>query len=690
MKPKPMTDDEINAIVASAIDGAISFIEAEIQPQRIKAQRYFDGKVDIGHEEGRSKVVATKCRDVVRAIKPSLMRVFLSHDRPVEFIPRTPQDVAAAEQATDYIQWKFNEANGFRLLNDVFHDAMVKKVGILKAYYEEYSEVDVNEYTGLTDEQFALIVQDPEIEVVEHSAAPEMGPDGVVFLHDAKVQRASTKGEICIKSVPPEEFFIDPEARSLDDFYICGHQREMRVGDLVDMGFDFDEVIELAGRDAQDEEDFGRRGWDDEADQKADPSMQPIRVTEAYMRMDADGNGAPRLYSFICAGAANKVLSREMCDEVPFAIFEVDPEPHTFFGRSIVDLVMNDQDAATMMLRGVLDNVALTNNPRMIVNDSQVNMDDLLNNEIGGIVRTKDINAVQPLAVPFIAATTLPALQYMDELTENKTGVSRASMGLDPDALQNTTATAVQATTMAAAGQVEVIARNLAEGGMRQLFRLMLRLVHKHVTPGEFMRLNGKFVPVDPRSWNVHMHLIANVGLGTGKHEMRAATLREALALQQQIWGQYGPTNGLVSMTQMRNTFADILAMSGIHNADRYVNPMDPEIEQQLLMQAAQAAQEQQGQATDPAQALMQAETMKAQTRAQVDMAKAEQDFQKFMIQHQWDQQKAAADDDRDRDKMTQDLLIKAAEIIGKYGTAVQVEQIKQMQAQPRQFGGMI
>jgi len=348
---------------------------------------------------------------------------------------------------------------------------------------------------------------------------------------------------------------------------------------------------------------------------------------------------------------------------------------------------MHDQDAATMMLRGVLDNVALTNNPRMIVNDAQVNMDDLLNNEIGGIVRTKDINAVQPLAVPFIASTTLPALQYMDEVIENKTGVSRASMGLDPDALQNTTATAVQATTMAAAGQVEVIARNLAEGGMRQLFRLMLRLVHKHVTPGEFMRLNGKFVPVDPRSWNVHMHLIANVGLGTGKHEMRAATLREALGLQQQIWGQYGPTNGLVSMTGMRNAFADILAMSGIHNADRYVNPMDPEIEQMLMAQAQQMAEQQQGEVTDPAQALLQAETMKAQTRAQVDMARAQLDLEKFQFKQQFEQAKAAADDDLARDKMDQELLVKAAEIIGKYGTSVEVERIKQMQAAPRQFG---
>ncbi len=687
MKPKPMTDDEIGNILSSAIDDATSFIESEIEPERIRAQRYFDGEVDIGHEEGRSKVVSTKCRDVVRMVKPSLMRVFLSHDKPVEFSPRKPEDVDAAEQATDYIQWKFNESNGFRILSDVFHDALVKKCGIMKAYYEESSEVEIDEYDGLTDEQFALVMADEEIEVLEHTEREEMGPEGPVVLHDAKVSRQNETGDIHVKSVPPEEFFIDGQARSLDDCYICGHQTEMRVGDLVAMGFEFDEVADLAGSEGIDEEDFERKGWDDEADDKADPSMRRIRVTEAYMRMDVEGTGVPRLYSFIAAGTVNKMLSYELCDEVPFAVFEVDPEPHAFFGRSIVDLVMTDQDAATSMLRGILDNVALTNNPRMLVNPRQTTMDDLMNNEIGGVVRTQDMNSVRELVVPFIAGTTLPAMQYLDEVIENKTGVTRASSGLDHDAMQNTTATGVAATMSAAAGQVEVIARNLAEGGMRQLFRLMLRLVHKHVDPGEMMRLNGKFVPVDPRSWNTHMDLRANVGLGTGQQEQRAATLRETLALQQGIWQNYGPSNGLVTMTKMRNTLADILAMSGIHNSDRYINPMDPETEQMLLQQAAEAAQMDQQGAGDPNQAFLQAEAMKAQGKQQTDMAKLQADMQKFMIDKQMEARKSAAEDDLSRDEMDQDLLVKAAELIGKYGTQVEVERIKQMQAQPRQYG---
>ena len=132
MEPKRLTDEEINDAVSLAVREAIDFVESDIAPDRIKAQRYFDGKCDLGYEDGRSKVVATKVRDTIRAIKPALMRVFLQSDKPVEFIPRTPQAVMAAEQATKYASYIFNRNNGFDVISDVFHDALVKKVGIAK------------------------------------------------------------------------------------------------------------------------------------------------------------------------------------------------------------------------------------------------------------------------------------------------------------------------------------------------------------------------------------------------------------------------------------------------------------------------------------------------------------------------------------------------------------------------------
>ena len=361
--------------------------------------------------------------------------------------------------------------------------------------------------------------------------------------------------------------------------------------------------------------------------------------------------------------------------EVPFAIFESDPEPHAFFGRSIADLIVEDQDASTAILRGVLDNIAMTNNPRLAMVEGQVNIDDLLNNEIGGIVRLKDQTAIQQLQVPFAAGQVLGAAQYYDQIIESKTGISRASMGLDPDALQAQTATAARLTASAAAGHIEVIARNLAEGGMTRMFKLMLKLLAENSPEEQMMRLSGgMFAPIDPRSWNTDMMISVHVGLGTGKEDERLAALQATFQTQLQFYQTGGPNNGIVSMTNIRNTLADILALAGVRNSDRYYQPMTPEIETQLIQMQQQAMMAAaQGQQDQQAQALVQAETIRAQAKAQSDMAKI-----------QLDAQKALAQDDRERDKMDQDLLIKAAEIIGKYGTAVDVENIRAMQREQR------
>jgi hypothetical protein len=682
-KPTPMTETDINGIVREALFDAVDFVESEIAPSRIKSQRYFDGEVDIGEEAGRSTVVATKVRDTVRAIKPSLMRVFLSTDRAVEYVPSGPKDVQFAEMATKYMQYKFSELGGYRIINDAFHDALVKKVGIVKAYWDTVSEQEIYEYNDINDQEYSVIVNEEGVDVIEHSVTEsieidQMGMQVQMPRHYLKISRTTERGDMVIESVPPEEFFVDRGAKRIEDSYVVAHRTQMRVSDLVAMGYDYDEVSELTGLSTADTtanaEEFERRGYDTAYTQEnvQDPSMRLVAVTEAYMKIDVDGTGVAQMQRCIMGGDDYQLLSYEPCSEVPFAVFEIDPEPHTFFGRSIADLLMNEQDASTMMLRGVLDNVALTNSPQREIVDGQVNIDDLLNNEIGGIVRTKAPGMIRDMAVPFVAGQTLVAIQYMDAEIESKTGVTRASSGLNPDAMQSTTAAAVNATIQAAAGQVEVMARNLAEGGMRRLFKLMLKLMVENVDEAVMMRMaGGNYQPVDPRSWNAKMDVTANVGLGTGREDQRSAALAQALQLQMQIYQGYGPSNGLVSMTNIRNTLADMLAIQGVRNSDRYFAPMDMQVEQQLQQQAAQ--QQQQPPVDQQAQAIIQAEQIKAQANKEVQMLKL-----------QIEAQKAIAADDRERDKMDQQLMTDAAKILGQYGSAVDVASVKQAQAAPR------
>jgi len=676
-----MTDDEVQDIASDAISGATSFVESEISQDRIKSQRYFEGEVDIGQEDGRSKIVATKVRDTIRAIKPSLMRVFLSSENPVEFVPTSQEDVASAEQATKYAHWKFQQLDGYKLLNDAIHDALVKKTGILKIWWQDNTEAVIHSYSNVTDEELSAIVNDDDVTVLELTTEMDMGLDETGMeverpMHNLKVSHEKTTGELKIEGVPPEEFLVDRNAKSVSDAYIVAHKTEMRVSDLVAMGYDFEQVSELSGLSSDstytDTEQFERMGYEQEDEENiSDVSMKQVQVTEAYMKMDKEGTGVAIMYRILMAGGENEVLECEPYGEVPFAVFEVDPEPHTFFGRSIADLIMNDQDSSTAMLRGMMDNVALTNSPRQGYVQGQVNVDDLMNNEIGGLVRMKSPAALVDIATPFVAGQVLTAMQYLDMAIEGKTGVTKASMGLDPDALQNTSATAARLQAQQGSAQIEVMARNIAEGGMKRLFKLMLELLVENSCEDTMMRLNGQFQPIDPRVWNTGMDMTVNVGVGTGQEGERHAALTQALQMQMQIWTQYGSGNGMVTMTGIRNTLGDMLALQGVRNVDRYFSPLTAEIEAELVQQQQQAAAE--NPELSEADALVQAEQYKADKKAEMDMMKM-----------QIEAQKALAVDDRERDELDQQLIIKAAEILGKYGTSVDTAKIKEAQQQAR------
>ena len=722
-----MSEQDIQSAITTAIESAIDYVDSDIAFQRERAQSYFDGNVDLEHEEGRSRVVSTKVRDVVRGAKPSLMRIFMANNKFVEFTPKGPEDVANAEQATAYCHWVFNKVGGYNVLSNAIHDSLVKKVGLVKVWWNTETIAKNYTYENLSDQEVQVLVNKEGVEVVEHRQDIEMEMDefGIDIernVHSMTITHKYEEGEMVIEGIPPEEFFIDGSAKSIDDAYICCHRSEKRAGDLIAMGFDPDVVENLSGTDedtligsVEKIQRFGQSIQDDEQVDN-DPSMRLVLVTEAYMRIDAEGDGIPTLHKFVCGGTDYEVLEMEPWDKVPFADFHVDPEPHAFYGRSLAELVINDQDTTTSVLRGILDNVALVNTPRLEVNEDMVEMDDVLNNEIGAIIRSEQIGSVNPLTVPFVAGSTLPALQYLDMLVEEKTGISKMSMGLNPDMLQNTSATAAALTAQAGAGQVEVMARNLAEGAKR-LFQLMLHVAIKNSPDEQMMRLNGQFVPVDPAVWDSSMDMEINVGLGTGQEDAKAAALIQTFQTQQQIWQTYGPQNGLVSMTQMRNTLADTLELSGFNNVDRYYAPMNPEIEQQLMAQIQeQAAQEAQmsGEQGDPmAQALIQAEQIKAQASMQGQQMKMQGKMQADQIKMQADMQVKAAQmqskqgqelaelqlkyrelqssNDLERDQMNQDLLVEAAKILGQYGTAVDVERVKIMQNAPRdEMGNML
>lgn len=688
MQPTKLTDEQIQSIVRLEVQAAQDFTESEVHDERIKARRYANGEVDLEVEEGRSRVKATTVRDAIRVVKPGLMRIFMQDD-PVQFAPKGMDDVNAAEQATEYVKHVFwNENSGYRVIYDGVDDALVEKTGIAKVYWDEQEETEYDEYSNLTPEQFALIEADPNVEITSSEQDEETG------FYAVEVAYTRTTGKAKIVSVAPEDFFVDGSATCVEDARVIGDRCEMTVGDVLAMGdYDLEEVIEHAGADASsmdDEAEFARGMDHTELEPNTpDATQRPILVTDVYMSMDVDGTGKPRCWRLTCIGHHYHVLDREPADQVPYVVGSIDPRPHAFFGTALADLLIDDTDAQTSLRRALVDNVQMVNSPRWVVNTQLGgSVEDAANNEIGAILRADSPGAYEPIATPPTASAILPAMEYYDATIEAKTGVSRAAAGIDADALVNTSATAANLANQAQTAAVELMARNFAETFMRPLFRKLLKLIRQHSDPNQMVRMNGQFVQVDPRSWNADMDVVVNVGLGANRQEERAQALMETLDMQQAVMSMLGPVNPLVSLAHVRAAREDLNKLRGVHDTDRYFAPLQPEIEQQMNAYIQQAAQQmaQQMQQQGGGEYIA-GEQIKAQQRDAADQRKQQTELLKARAEAEADLRELAVKDDRERDKMVQDLALEVARILGEHSIRVDEQAVRAQQQATQPLG---
>jgi len=247
-------------------------------------------------------------------------------------------------------------------------------------------------------------------------------------------------------------------------------------------------------------------------------------------------------------------------------------------------------------------------------------------------------------------------LQYLDDAQTKRTGVSDMQQGLNPDVLQNVTAAAVAATTAAAGGKIELIARIFAETGVKTLFQGILHLLCKYQDKPTLMRMRGKYIPIDPRLWSNQYDIDISVGLGTGSKAEHMTMLQMVLAKQEAILQQFGPANPLVTVGQYRNTLGRFIEAAGFTDSAEFFKEVTPEIEQQL-------AQPQQPQPDPTIQALIQqsqAQIQIAQQKAQADVQAAQQ---KAMADIELQREKAAAEIQLMREKMSAQMALKQQEL---------------------------
>ena len=641
-----MDDVRFRGIVQHEIQSAVNYYDSEFSQDRSDILSFYLGDPFGNEIENRSQVISTDVSDTIEYILPSLMKMFTSSPEFARFLPRGAEDVQAAEQATDLVNFAINQDNaGFRILHNWFKDALLFKQGAVKFYWQETDKTVNETYEDLTEDELTLLVNDPAIEIVSQDVT-EIGmvnPDGVEVPMERKfsveVKRLTKSGSVKIDNVPPEELIFSRRATSLEDCSFIAHRTLVRAGDLIEQGYDPDIVFRYAGYDDLDDEAERQARFEEiESGDKVesnDLSMREVLVTEAYIRADYDGDNIPELRRVVALGDGLEILENEPFDHLPFALLSPILMPHRMVGRSVAEMVMDLQMIKSTVMRQMLDNLYLTNNSRVGAVEGQVNLDDLLSSRPGGIVRMRAPGMVQALNVPQIGQSAFAMLEYVDQVRDQRTGFSKASMGLDPNALQSTTASAVNATIQGAQLKIEMIARVFAETGCRDLARGVLALLQKHQDSERVIRIRGEFVAIDPREFANGFDLSIEVGLGNGREDEKMGMLAQIASKQEQIMAQLGANNPVVKPSQYVNTLKRIAEMAGFKDTDQFFTSgeqIDAAIAQQSQAQAQDASAGIE-QAKLEAEIALKREKMQAELALEREKMQAELELRRFELE---------------------------------------------------------
>ena len=614
----PKTDEELVSRIEGEISDALGYNDV-IAEQRRKAVDFYHG-MPFGNEvEGRSQYVDRTVQDTIEWIKPSLMRVFASGDELVQFSPKNPEDVPMAEQATDYVNYVVRQDNpGWEIMYSWFHDALLQKNGVVKVWWNEYEEVEREEYRNLTDVELESVVANPSVDIIEH----EDYGDGT---HNVVVHRTSYDGRIVIDNIPPSEFLINRDAKDIEDARFTCHRVRKTLSELREMYPDEDlDADDIKGGDISspmwstsqiDYDTEMNYPWQTES--ATEESLQEYWLYESFLRTDWDGDGIAELRKVCSVG--DKVLANDAVDCVPFISITPVKIPHKFYGLSIADLVMDLQKIKSTLMRNLLDNAYNQNYGRYAVLEGQANLDDLLTARPGGVVRVKSPNAVMPLATPALEPYTFEMLNYIDGIREERAGVSKYSNGMNDKALtSHTTAAAVNAVMTSAQSRVELVARQFAETGVKDLMKRVYELLVKNQDRERMVRIRNEWVPVDPTQWDSSMDAVVSVALGHGNKDQQVAQLNSVLNMAANAKAKGDP---MVTSENLFNISAALLKAMGYQNYEDYITPPQmqqpppPNPEQQKAQMEAQK---------------IQAEIQNLMADAQRDQAKVALDAQKF------------------------------------------------------------
>ena len=624
-----LEESEIKAIIAAEMTNASS---DELVHKKRDAEKYYHGHLPApSGVRGRSSVVSTDVADAIEWLLPNVVESLSG--RSVKFCPVSSMDEDQAELETDLTHFVFSEDNnGYLSLYEAAKDALLTGVGVFKIWFDDSPERAVEHYRGIDDNQLQALLSDPMVEITMIDRSQTEG----ITVTAARVIR---NGRVRVEAIPAEEFRAADDARSLDlrEARFCAHTTRRTASDLLREGYD-PELIDKA------HQDFLEREVDDvHTLPDIDDSQKLIIVTEAYLQMDINGDGISELCKVTYTGESDvdEILDIEEVAEMPFVAMSAIPVPHRFVGMSIYDRLKQVQDVKTAVLRSTLDSFYQSVNRIKVVQEGQVNLDDLLVNRPGGVIRAKGHNAVTELGGTFFGGEALQLLQYADTQKDSRVGVSPDMAG-SPAIVNNESAHGVERLMSAKEMLVGLMVRNIAETGIRPAYRLIRDLMVRFQSSTVPYKFRGQWMNINPGDWGDRSRMMVTVGTGTSDDQQKSAALQQVLALQQGLMAN-DPMNPLVDYGKIYNTIDSMSSLADLGEAERFFyNPQSQE-GQQFSQQKQQEGeqQKQEGQQKEQMAIQMQQQALQAQqTVAQAEMQKAQATLQNGQLKSQIDHMK--------------------------------------------------
>lgn len=612
-----LSDSEIITMVEAEAELALGFRD-EISRKRRILLDYYNTEPFGDEVKGRSRWVSPDVANTVEWMLPSILRVFTQGRHVGRFEADLPDNDEEATQKTELTNYVFMRQNdGTLTLYNMFKDALLQFLGVVKVAWITEKVVTEEKYDGLSQDEFDKLKADKETKIEDFEQSETL--QGPTF--KATVKRTTEKGKVNYLGIPGEEFLINRDARDFVGPRFIGHRTEHTTrSDLIEMGFNKKVVNALPkdGKHRRTEATFARRRQvlgTGENNPTTSAANDIITLLECYPKLDIDEDGIAERWQIFIAG--HKILQKELWDQHPFAVAVPVPMPHVAIGTCPAEQAADFQLVKSVLGRNGLDNIYNTNWNRMVYNE-RVDLDDLFTARPGGGIGVEGAGPVQDAIFPLVQDSQIDgillAIEAMDGALEQRTGVNRHNQGIDADSL-NKTATGFKGMRDDSMQRIELIARLFASTGVRQIFRLTAALLSKHQDTAMHIKVTGAPMEIDPTAWRENLDVHVDVGLGSGDRNEKITNLSFILQDQAQLIAE----GSLLSDDGKRyNTRKKLITEIGLKDTDLYYN--DPDDDQQTLLAENQQLTKLVEQMQQQANPLAEAEMVKAQASiAQTD-----------------------------------------------------------------------